>query len=193
MKLLIFFWLKYFFFFFILWQIHLEVRNVPISSLSGLSKLRSQLKSLVLYGGSCLENLDEALVQCGGDKSQDSFLWSELQSLHATSFPSLDLGSGLHLAPWLKTLDLRFFFFLKLVKQILIKFYYYSFNGLSENSIASLSTLLTLHSLSLNFNQLVKVPSLAPSARSSLKILHLRQNQLDSLRGNFVYTLYLYS
>ena len=147
-------------------QTHLEVRGVFVSSLTHLSKLRSQLKSLVL-DGQCLESgcLDEALVGCGGDRCQDSFLWSELHSLHVTSSQTpLDLGSGLQLAPWLKTLDL-------------------SSSGLVDNDILSLTTLLTLHSLQLDFNRLQKVPVLAPSARSSLKVLHLRQNQLESLRG----------
>ena len=58
-----------------------------------------------------------------------------------------------------------------------------SFNELTDNSIQSLSTLLTLHSLTLDFNSLQRIPVLAPSARTTLKVLRLRQNQLDSLRG----------
>ena len=137
---------------------------MDIAKLIHLSKLRSSLKHLVL--SSCLiDSLDRLLVECGGDECLDSFLWSELHSLHVTGCPSLDLGTGLQLAPWLKTLDL-------------------SFDYLDDNAIIhSLPTLLTLHHLTLNFNHLQKIPSLAPSARSSLKVLHLRQNQLESLRG----------
>ena len=145
---------------------HLEIvgPEVDIAKLIHLSKLRSSLKHLVL--SSCLiDSLDRLLVECGGDECLDSFLWSELHSLHVTGCPSLDLGTGLQLAPWLKTLDL-------------------SFDSLDDNAIIhSLPTLLTLHHLTLNFNHLQKIPSLAPSARSSLKVLHLRQNQLESLRG----------
>ena len=140
--------------------------ELDISKLIHLSKLRSSLKHLVL-SGCLLDSLDRVLVQCGGDHCLDSFLWSELHSLHVTGCPSLDLGTGLQLAPWLKTLDL-------------------SFNSLDDNAILqSLSMLLTLHHLTLNFNHLQKIPFLAPSAQSSLKVLHLRQNQLESLKGKF--------
>ena len=61
---------------------HLEVRNVPILHIIHLSQLRSQLHHLVLYA--CLDSLDEALQGCGGDKCSDTFLWSELHSLHVT-------------------------------------------------------------------------------------------------------------
>ena len=65
---------------------HLEVRNVPILHIIHLSQLRSQLHHLVLYA--CLDSLDEALQGCGGDKCSDSFLWSELHSLHVTRYLS---------------------------------------------------------------------------------------------------------
>lgn len=61
---------------------HLEVRNVAMSRVIHLSQLRSQLRHLVLYA--CLDSLDEVLQECGGDKCTDSFLWSELASLHVT-------------------------------------------------------------------------------------------------------------
>ena len=61
---------------------HLEVRNVAMSHVIHLSQLRSQLHHLVLYA--CLDSLDEVLQECGGDKCTDSFLWSELNSLHVT-------------------------------------------------------------------------------------------------------------
>lgn len=141
---------------------HLEVRNIPIIHLSHLSQLRSQLHHLVLYA--CLDSLDDALQGCGGDNCSETFLWSELHSLHVTSCQTIDLGTGLQLAPWLKTLNL-------------------TFNELTDNSTQSLSTLMTLHSLTLDFNSLQRIPVLAPSARTTLKVLKLRQNQLDSLRG----------
>lgn len=61
--------------------------------------------------------------------------------------------------------------------------FFFSFNELTDNSTQSLSTLMTLHSLTLDFNSLQRIPVLAPSARTTLKVLKLRQNQLDSLRG----------
>lgn len=63
---------------------HLEVRNVAISRVIHLSQLRSQLNHLVLYA--CVETLSEVLQECGGDKCTDSFLWSELHSLHVTRY-----------------------------------------------------------------------------------------------------------
>ena len=62
--------------------IHLELRNVPITRVIHLSQLRSQLSHLVLYASA--DSLDEVLQECGGDKCTDSFLWSELHSLHVT-------------------------------------------------------------------------------------------------------------
>ena len=141
---------------------YLEVRNVDVCGLVHLSKLRAQLKQLVLV--SCVGSLDDVLARCGGDKCVDNFLWSELHSLHVTSCDCLELDSGLRLTPWLKTLDL-------------------SFNSLSDYNIRSLSTLFSVTKITLNFNRLLHVPSLAPSARASLKILHLRQNQLETLKG----------
>lgn len=64
---------------------HLEVRNVTILRVIHLSQLRSQLVHLALHGG-CVNILDEVLLQCGGDQCTDSFLWSELHSLHITRF-----------------------------------------------------------------------------------------------------------
>jgi Leucine-rich repeat (LRR) protein len=145
---------------------YLEVRYIDIYSLIHLSKLRSQLKHLVLY--SCVHSLDDVLLRCGGDKCVDSFLWSELHSLHVNNCDCLEIDNGLQLAPWLKTLDL-------------------SFNSLSDYGIQSLDALFSINHLSLNFNRLLKVPTLAPSARSSLKILHLRQNQLENLKGSFYF------
>ena len=55
-------------------------RNVAMSHVIHLSQLRSH--HLVLYA--CLDSLDEVLQECGGDKCTDSFLWSELNSLHVT-------------------------------------------------------------------------------------------------------------
>lgn len=63
---------------------HLEVRNIPIVHLSHLSQLRSQLHHLVLYA--CLDSLDDALQGCGGDNCSETFLWSELHSLHVTRY-----------------------------------------------------------------------------------------------------------
>ena len=149
---------------------HLEIVNVPSGNLNHLSKLRSQLNHLVLL--SCVQSLGEILIECGGDGCVDSFLWSELHTLVVTGCVEhpLELGSGLQVIPWLKTLNL-------------------SSNLLTDNSLVSLTTLLTLKQLVLNFNRLCHVPSLAPSARSSLKVLHLRHNQLDSLKGMLLSTL----
>ena len=145
---------------------HLEIVNFPASNLTHLSKLRSQLNQLVLL--SCAQSLNEILNECGGDGCVDSFLWSELHTLVVTGSGDhpLELGSGLQVIPWLKTLNL-------------------SSNLLIDNGLASLTTLLTLKQLVLNFNRLCHVPLLAPSATSSLKVLHLRHNQLESLKGMF--------
>lgn len=61
---------------------YLEVNTVTVSQLTNLSKLRSQLNHLVLYA--CVDSLNTVLLECGGDKCLDSFLWSELQSLYVT-------------------------------------------------------------------------------------------------------------
>lgn len=63
---------------------HLEVRNISIFHLVHLSQLRSQLHHLVLCA--CLDSLDDALQGCGGDKCSETFLWSELHSLHVTRY-----------------------------------------------------------------------------------------------------------
>ena len=141
---------------------YLEVRNIDIDHLVHLSKLRGQLRTLVIH--SFVKSLDDVLLRCGGDKSVDSFLWSELHSLHITGCDSLELNTGLQFAPWLKTLDL-------------------SSDCLTDYSIRSLDTLFSINQLTLNFNHLLKVPALAVSAKSSLRILHLRQNHLESLTG----------
>jgi len=150
---------------------HLEIVSVPAANLNHLSKLRSQLNQLVLL--SSAQSLNEILIECGGDGCVDSFLWSELNTLVATGCVDhpLELGSGLQVIPWLKTLNL-------------------SSNLLTDNSLVSLTTLLTLNQLVLNFNHLCHVPSLAPSARSSLKVLHLRHNQLESLKGMSSFLLF---
>lgn len=59
----------------------------------------------------------------------------------------------------------------------------FRFNCLDDNGIESLSSLLTIHKLILNFNYILRIPLLAPSARTTLKVLHLRQNQLETVRG----------
>lgn len=66
----------------------LEVRTVNVSQLTNLSKLRSQLNHLVLYA--CVDSLNTILLECGGDKCLDSFLWSELQSLYVTRYLQLN-------------------------------------------------------------------------------------------------------
>lgn len=63
---------------------HLEVWNVAILRVIHLSQLRSQLVHLALHG--CVNTLDEVLLHCGGDLCTDSFLWSELHSLHINRF-----------------------------------------------------------------------------------------------------------
>lgn len=63
---------------------HLELRNVSISRVINLSQLRSQIVQLVLHV--CTDTLDQVLRECGGDKCTDSFLWSELHSLHITRY-----------------------------------------------------------------------------------------------------------
>lgn len=142
---------------------HLEIEKIEAGRVMHLSKLRSVLNHLMLI--SCVQSLDEVLIECGGDECVDGFLWSELHTLVVTgSAGPLELGSALQMIPWLKNL-------------------YLSRNSLTDNSLTSLTTLLTLNRLALNFNHLCRIPSLAPSARSSLKVLHLRHNQLESLKG----------
>lgn len=61
---------------------YLDIRSIDISHVIHLSQLRSQLHHLVL--SACVDSLNEVLQECGGDKCTDSFLWSELHSLHVT-------------------------------------------------------------------------------------------------------------
>ncbi|XP_063216665.1 serine/threonine-protein kinase 11-interacting protein isoform X2 [Bacillus rossius redtenbacheri] len=138
---------------------YLEIRKVPVHSVTGLQELRPQLHAIVCV--QCVHRLEELLSRCGGDQSGDS-AWDELREA-VFSYNSLtSLDSSLSLAPWLQVLDL-------------------SHNNLRTGE--GLELLPCLRYLNLGYNCLVSVPVLSEEACTKLQTLILKNNFIESAAG----------
>ena len=81
-----------------------QLKKVPIQVVTGLQRVRGQLRTLVVQR--ChVETLDDIVVRCGGDDST-SFAWSSLRELDLANNSITELGDSLHYLPSLETLNI---------------------------------------------------------------------------------------
>lgn len=138
----------------------LELRKVPINQIVGLQALRNQLQYIICVR--CLSNLKDLFISCGGDESQQAFIWSELKEA-VLSYNHLEtIDNSLEYVPWLQTLDV------------------------SHNSIVNaqaIDCLPNLKHLNLGFNHLENVPIFKKELFRNLQILILKSNYIGDLTG----------
>lgn len=137
----------------------LEVQKVPIKRVTGLRKLRSQLKEVIC--NRCLESVQDLILRCGGDNTTGHF-WSQLTSANFANNSLQIIDNSLELTPLLQTLNL-------------------SHNQLTESSLTALRCLPNLKYLDLSYNRLTSVPILHQDASSRLQEMNLKNNFIESL------------
>jgi hypothetical protein len=139
----------------------LILKKVPLTMVTGLSRLRSQIRSLVVQRCG-LQALEEVIVRCGGDDAA-SFSWASLKEVNFSHNSVSQLGDSLQFLTAIEKMDI-------------------SNNVLAEDStgIELIDSVTYLH---LGFNQLKAVPRFGPRAKFNLTGLNLRNNRLATIEG----------
>ena len=70
-----------------------QMKKVPLQLVTGLQRLRGQLKTLVIHR-SQVECLEDVIIRCGGDDST-SFAWSSLRELDLCNNSITEIGDSL--------------------------------------------------------------------------------------------------
>ncbi|XP_026157934.1 serine/threonine-protein kinase 11-interacting protein isoform X2 [Mastacembelus armatus] len=138
----------------------LELKRIPPHCLEGLRGVYSQLE--VFTCSKSLSSLEELLSLCGGDLSS-ALPWLDLHTLNFSYNFIVCLDQSLSLLNILKSLDL-------------------SHNKIQECA-EFLKPLSELEHLNLGYNCLQRAPMLGLSARAKLRILILRNNELETING----------
>ncbi|XP_037552255.1 serine/threonine-protein kinase 11-interacting protein [Nematolebias whitei] len=138
----------------------LELKRIPPHLLEGLRGVYSQLE--VFTCTKSLSSLEELLSTCGGDLSS-ALPWLELHTLNFSYNTIVCLDQSITLLNVLKCLDL-------------------SHNKI-QDCAEFLKPLSELEHLHLGYNCLQRVPALGPSARAKLRMLVLRNNELETING----------
>ncbi|XP_072040139.1 serine/threonine-protein kinase 11-interacting protein-like isoform X2 [Amphiura filiformis] len=138
----------------------LEIKRVPVHLLVGLKDLRRQLE--VLICSRSLTSISSLLQSCGGDMTS-SAPWPALHTVNLSHNHIDKLDDSLKLLPSVKVLDL-------------------SHNDIKHgrNYLEDLSEIVHLN---LSFNRMETMPALGLVARTNLKSLSLKHNNLESLAG----------
>jgi hypothetical protein len=139
----------------------LIIKKIPLNLVTGLSRLRPQIRLLVIQR-SGLQSVEEVLDKCGGDNSAP-FSWASLKEMDLSHNTVSQLGPSLQFLTAIEKMDL------------------------SNNAITDASTGIefidSVSHLHLGFNQLTVVPRLGPRAKFNLTGLNLRNNRLSTIEG----------
>jgi len=139
----------------------LILKKVPLQLVTGLQRLRNQLKILVIQR--ChVEAIDDVIVKCGGDDST-SFAWTNLRELDLSHNTIAQLGDSLQYLPGLEKVSFS--------------------NNVIEESTEGIQCIDSVTVLHLGFNQLQSVPRFGSRAKYNLTTLNLRNNCLRNVEG----------
>ncbi|XP_021700216.1 serine/threonine-protein kinase 11-interacting protein isoform X1 [Aedes aegypti] len=137
----------------------LEIQKIPISQITGIQQMRSQLTEIVCIRS--ISHVKDVITSCGGDNS-NGFTWNELKAANFSYNMMHQIDSSLEFTPWLENLNL------------------------SHNQIVSVSAikwLPNLRVLNLSYNKLTHIPSFHVDAMKKIQVFHISNNFIEDLSG----------